>query len=72
MVDIGVYNSCKHFCKCCYTNFNEKQVNGNYKKHNPESSLLIGELEEDDIIKIRKWKKCLKKVNIIYENYILN
>ena len=54
MVDIGVYNSCKHFCKCCYVNFNEKQVNGNYKKHNPESSLLIGELEEDDIIKIRK------------------
>ena len=54
MVDIGVYNSCKHFCKYCYANFDENKVNENYKNHDPNSSLLIGHLEKNDIIKIRK------------------
>ena len=45
MIDIGFYNSCKHFCKCCYANFNEKLVNDNFKKYNPKSSLLIGEFD---------------------------
>lgn len=53
MVDIGCYNSCPHFCKYCYANYDEKMVKNNYKKHNFNSSLLVGELSNSDIVKCR-------------------
>ena len=54
MVDIGVYNSCSHFCRYCYANYDEKKVFCNKKNHLVDSSLLIGKLESDDIVKVRK------------------
>lgn len=55
MVDIGVYNTCSHLCKYCYANYNEDVIEVNIKNHSDSSPLLIGVLEDNDIIK-RKYK----------------
>lgn len=54
MVDIGCYNSCLHFCKYCYANYNEDKVYFNISNHDVKSSLLIGKITDNDNIKIRQ------------------
>jgi Domain of unknown function (DUF1848). len=53
-VDIGVYNSCLHFCKYCYANYDENKVEKNYSFHKVDSTLLVGVVEAQEEVKIRK------------------
>lgn len=48
--DIGEYDTCPNSCKYCYANKNPRVAKRNYKLHNSLSPVLIGHVNDDDII----------------------
>ena len=57
--DIGVYDTCSHFCRYCYANTNQQAVRKNRVNHDPESSLLIGHIGPNDTINIKSATKYI-------------
>ncbi|WP_307720913.1 DUF1848 domain-containing protein [Caldicellulosiruptor changbaiensis] len=60
-IDLGIFNTCKHFCTYCYANFSRNSILKNAEKYDVNSPLLCSRLDlEKDEIRIREKDGSIK------------